>query len=99
MLGVGYLLGKVAVGSFKLGAFTGTLLAGVLVGQLGVKVSSDGERFFIERLRHGGDLFDPQPSVALCLGDTIAVSGRRQVLAERLIPIARWSQSRRRMAL
>ena len=36
VLGLGYLFGKIAFGSFKLGAVTGTLLAGVLVGQLGV---------------------------------------------------------------
>ena len=36
VLGLGYLLGKLALGSFKLGAVTGTLLAGVLVGQFGV---------------------------------------------------------------
>ena len=35
VLGLGYLLGKISLGSFKLGAVTGTLLAGVLVGQLG----------------------------------------------------------------
>lgn len=38
VLGLGYLVGKIAIGSFKLGAVTGTLLAGVLVGQLGVTV-------------------------------------------------------------
>lgn len=29
VLGLGYLFGKVSIGSFKLGAVTGTLLAGV----------------------------------------------------------------------
>src|SRR3954451_13708510 len=46
VLGIGYVLGKVAFGSFKLGAVTGTLLAGVLVGQLGVKVSDDVKQCF-----------------------------------------------------
>ena len=36
VLGIGYALGKLKVGSFSLGAVTGTLLAGVAVGQLGV---------------------------------------------------------------
>ena len=36
VFGLGYLFGKISLGSFKLGAVTGTLLAGVLVGQLGV---------------------------------------------------------------
>ncbi len=38
VLGLGYLFGKVSFGSFKLGAVTGTLLAGVLVGQFGVSL-------------------------------------------------------------
>ena len=37
VLGIGYAIGKVKLGSFTLGAVTGTLLAGVLVGQLGVQ--------------------------------------------------------------
>jgi hypothetical protein len=35
VLGIGYALGKLKVGSFSLDAVTGTLLAGVAVGQLG----------------------------------------------------------------
>ena len=46
VLGLGYLFGKVALGSFKLGAVTGTLLAGVLVGQLGVTLSNDVKQCF-----------------------------------------------------
>src|SRR4051794_22076174 len=41
VLGIGYVLGKIKLGSFTLGAVTGTLLAGVVVGQLGVKVSGE----------------------------------------------------------
>ena len=41
VLGLGYLLGKLAIGSFKLGAVTGTLLAGVIVGQLGVTLPDE----------------------------------------------------------
>jgi len=46
VLGLGYLLGKIAVGSFKLGAVTGTLLAGVLVGQLGVALPNEVKQCF-----------------------------------------------------
>jgi len=46
VLGLGYLLGKISFGSFKLGAVTGTLLAGVLVGQLSVKISGDVKQCF-----------------------------------------------------
>jgi putative transport protein len=46
VLGLGYLLGKLSIGSFKLGAVTGTLLAGVLVGQLGITLSNDVKQCF-----------------------------------------------------
>jgi putative transport protein len=46
VLGLGYLLGKVSLGSFKLGAVTGTLLAGVLVGQLAITLSNDVKQCF-----------------------------------------------------
>jgi putative transport protein len=45
-LGIGYLLGKLTLGGFSLGAVTGTLLAGVLVGQIGVTVSPDVKQCF-----------------------------------------------------
>ena len=45
-LGLGYLFGKIALGSFKLGAVTGTLLAGVLVGQLGVTLPNEVKQCF-----------------------------------------------------
>ena len=44
--GLGYLFGKIALGSFKLGAVTGTLLAGVLVGQLGVSLPNEVKQCF-----------------------------------------------------
>jgi putative transport protein len=46
VLGLGYLLGKVKLGSFTLGAVTGTLLAGVAIGQLGVQVSGEVKQCF-----------------------------------------------------
>jgi putative transport protein len=46
VLGIGYLLGKLALRSFKLGAVTGTLLAGVLVGQLGVTLPNEVKQCF-----------------------------------------------------
>ena len=45
-LGMGHLLGKLHLGGFSLGAVTGTLLAGVLVGQLGVTVSPQVKQCF-----------------------------------------------------
>lgn len=38
-LGVGYWIGALKFASFSLGAVTGTLLAGVLIGQLGIDIS------------------------------------------------------------
>jgi len=47
VLGIGYLLGKLRLGSFTLGAVPGTLLTGVVVGQLGVKVSGEVMQCFL----------------------------------------------------
>jgi putative transport protein len=46
VLGLGYLVGKLQLGSFKLGAVTGTLLAGVLVGQLGITLPGEVKQCF-----------------------------------------------------
>ena len=46
VLGIGYLLGKLHIGTFSLGAVTGTLLAGVLVGQFGIKISDEVKQCF-----------------------------------------------------
>jgi putative transport protein len=40
------LLGKSALGSFNLGAVTGTLLAGVVVGQLGITLPDEVKQCF-----------------------------------------------------
>jgi putative transport protein len=45
-LGLGYWIGNLKFGGFSLGAVTGTLLMGVLVGQLGITVSSDLKSVF-----------------------------------------------------
>jgi putative transport protein len=45
-LGIGHVVGKLRLGAFSLGAVTGTLLAGVLVGQLGVTVSPEVKQCF-----------------------------------------------------
>lgn len=47
VLGVGYLLGKLKLGSFTLGAVPGTLLTGVVVGQLGIEVSAEVMQCFL----------------------------------------------------
>src|SRR4051794_28028637 len=46
VLGIGYVLGKIKLGGFTLGAVTGTLLAGVAIGQLGVEVSGEVKQCF-----------------------------------------------------
>lgn len=38
-LGLGYSVGKLKLGKVPLGAVTGTLLAGVLIGQLSITIS------------------------------------------------------------
>ena len=42
-LAIGFAIGRIRIGSFSLGNVVGTLLAGVLVGQLGVEVRSPRE--------------------------------------------------------
>jgi putative transport protein len=46
VLGTGYVVGKLRLAGFALGSVTGTLLAGVAVGQLDVHVSSDVKQCF-----------------------------------------------------
>lgn len=45
-LAVGYYVGAIRFGSFTLGAVTGTLLAGILIGQLGIEVSGQVKSIF-----------------------------------------------------
>ena len=45
-LGVGYGVGAIKFGSFSLGSVTGTLLAGILVGQLGIEISPQVKSVF-----------------------------------------------------
>jgi len=45
-LGLGYFVGGIKMGSFSLGAVTGTLLVGVLIGQLDIAISSQVKSIF-----------------------------------------------------
>ncbi|WP_424814810.1 aspartate-alanine antiporter [Roseococcus sp. YIM B11640] len=45
-LGLGYAIGKLSYGSFTVGAVTGCLIAGVIVGQTGVRISGDVKQAF-----------------------------------------------------
>lgn len=45
-LAIGYWVGGIKLGSFSLGAVTGTLLAGVLIGQIGIEVSPQIKSIF-----------------------------------------------------
>ena len=45
-LAVGYWVGSKKFGSFSLGAVTGTLLAGIIIGQLGIDISSQVKSIF-----------------------------------------------------
>ena len=45
-LAVGYWVGAQKFGSFSLGAVTGTLLAGVMIGQLGIDISGQVKSIF-----------------------------------------------------
>ncbi len=45
-LGLGYWVGAIKLGSFSLGAVTGTLLAGVVIGQIGIEISPQIKSIF-----------------------------------------------------
>jgi putative transport protein len=45
-IAIGYWVGGVKVGGFSLGTVTGTLLAAILIGQLGIEVSADVKSIF-----------------------------------------------------
>ncbi len=45
-LAIGYFIGAIKLGSFSLGAVTGTLLVGVLIGQLDIAISGQVKSFF-----------------------------------------------------
>jgi putative transport protein len=45
-LAFGYLLGKLKIGSFSLGSVTGTLLVGLLIGQIGIEISTQVKSLF-----------------------------------------------------
>lgn len=45
-LAIGYYVGAIRFGSFTLGAVTGTLLAGILIGQLGIEISPQVKSIF-----------------------------------------------------
>jgi putative transport protein len=45
-IAVGYLVGKVKIGNFVLGGIAGTLLVGVVIGQLGINIDSGIKAIF-----------------------------------------------------
>jgi putative transport protein len=47
-LAIGFLIGKVKIGSFSLGTVVGTLLAGVIIGQLDIKVPATVKYVFFD---------------------------------------------------
>jgi putative transport protein len=47
-LAIGFLIGRLKIGSFRLGTVVGTLLAGVLIGQLAIKVPATVKTLFFD---------------------------------------------------
>ncbi len=80
-LAVGFLIGRLRFGSFSLGTVVGTLLAGVLIGQLDIKVAPVGEERLLRsvpvhhRLQGGAPVL-PRPEE----GRAAAAGGHRRVV-------------------
>src|ERR1700728_136967 len=51
-IAMGYLVGRIKIGSFVLGGIAGTLLVGVVVGQLGVNIDSGIKGIFFALFIH-----------------------------------------------
>ena len=47
-LAAGFLIGRIKIGSFSLGTVVGTLLAGVIIGQLDIKVPATVKSVFFD---------------------------------------------------
>src|SRR3954469_15926927 len=47
-LALGFVIGRISIGSFKLGNVVGTLLAGLLIGQLGIEVPAIVKTVFFD---------------------------------------------------
>src|SRR5215471_7546442 len=45
-LALGYAIGKIQIGRFKIGSVIGVLIAGVVIGQFGIKVSNELKNAF-----------------------------------------------------
>ena len=84
-LAIGFLIGRVKFGSFSLGIVVGTLLAGVLIGQLDIKVPAIVKTIFFDLFlfttgyKVGPQFFrglkgDALPQVALTVGPVRRVS-------------------------
>ena len=52
-IALGYLVGKIKVGSFVLGGIAGTLLVGVVIGQLGIQLDSGVKAIFFALFIYG----------------------------------------------
>lgn len=50
------------------------------VAQIEEDFASHGQRIFVERMRIGGEIFDPTPERKIKRGDTIVLSGRRETI-------------------
>ena len=106
-LALGYAIGKIRLGTLPLGAVVGVLIAGVIIGQLGVKISSDLKTaFFLLFLFAIGYRTGPQffsglkasgvPQVALTVIFACAGLGTGYALAKTFgsTPARRWVCSR-----
>lgn len=60
----------------------GSPLAGQTIG--GLEAQGRDARLFVERLRRGGQISDPEQTTVIAAGDTLAIAGRRELLVARI---------------
>lgn len=59
------------------------------VAEIEAMFANAGERIFVERLRHKGEIREPAPKLKVYRGDAVVLSGRREYMVEQEHPLGR----------
>ena len=78
-LALGYAIGRIKIGGFQVGAVIGVLIAGVVIGQFGIKVSNDLNGLRKRSLKHFRHFHDERVHID-GLSRDIGFTGKREDL-------------------